>query len=170
MELYDEGVTNTVLLTGDNKEYATSVRKQLNMRQSVSELLPENKVTEIERLMNNGVNSVAFVGDGINDAPVLSRADVGIAMGGLGSDLAIENADVVIVDDDLSKVPFTLKVAKRANKIAKQNIIVSILIKVLVMILSIAGLTSSIWVAIVADVGVLILAILNSLRSSLKIM
>ncbi|MBO5713440.1 MAG: cadmium-translocating P-type ATPase, partial [Clostridia bacterium] len=170
MELYDEGVTNTVLLTGDNKEYARVIRKQLNMRQSVSELLPENKVEEIERLMENGEKTVAFVGDGINDAPVLSRADVGIAMGGLGSDLAVESADVVIVDDDLSKVPFALKVAKRANNIAKQNIVVSIAIKVLIMLLSIFGVTSSIWLAIVGDVGVLILAILNSLRSSLKIL
>lgn len=164
MELYDEGVENTVMLTGDNKEYASVMRKQLNMRQSVSELLPEDKVTEIENLIGENNNVVAFVGDGINDAPVLSRADVGIAMGGLGSDLAVESADMVIVDDDLSKVPYLLKLAKRTDLIVKQNVIGSIAIKLLVMILGIIGVTSSIWLAIGADVGVMILAILNAIR------
>ena len=154
----------TVMLTGDNKEYASVMRKQLNMRQSVSELLPEDKVTEIENLIGENNNVVAFVGDGINDAPVLSRADVGIAMGGLGSDLAVESADMVIVDDDLSKVPYLLKLAKRTDSIVKQNVIGSIAIKLLVMILGIIGVTSSIWLAIGADVGVMILAILNAIR------
>jgi Cd2+/Zn2+-exporting ATPase len=169
MELYDAGVNNTVMLTGDNKEYAVAIRKQLNMRQSVSELLPQNKVEEVENLTNNGQVKVAYVGDGINDAPVLARADVGFAMGGLGSDLAIENADVVITDDDLSKIPFALKLAKRTNSIAKRNVVLSILVKAVIMLLSVFGLTSSIWLAISADVGVLILAILNAIRNNSKI-
>ena len=171
MELYDAGVQNTIMLTGDNKEYAKLIRKELNMRQSVSELLPEDKVTELERIISETENgTVAFVGDGINDAPVLARADVGIAMGGLGSDVAIESADIVLHSDDLSKIPYAVKLAKRTKSIVKQNVIVSILIKLLVIGLSVAGITTNLWLAIGADVGVMILAILNSIRNRTKIL
>ena len=168
LELYDAGVKNTVMLTGDNKEYAVAVRKELNMRQSVSELLPEDKVTEIERLIQENNNAVAFVGDGVNDAPCLSRADVGIAMGGLGSDLAVDSADIVLTDDDLSKIPYAIKLAKRTNSIAKQNIIMSIGVKAIVLLLAVTGLVSSLWLAISADVGVMILAVLNAIRNAKK--
>ena len=170
LELYDAGITNTVMLTGDNKEYARKIRKELNMRQSVSELLPSGKVEELERIINQtSKGSVAFVGDGINDAPVLARADVGFAMGGLGSDVAIDSADVVITDDDLSKVPYTIKLAKRTSVISKQNIIISLIVKFAVMILGVTGLVSSLWLAIGADVGMLILAILNAIRNRGKV-
>ena len=170
LELYDAGVENTVMLTGDNKEYAVKIRKELQMKQSVSNLLPQEKVSEIERLISQNKNkTVAFVGDGINDAPSLSRADIGIAMGGIGSHLSIDSADVVISNDDLSKVPFLVKIAKRTNKIAKQNIVVSLLVKLIIGFLAILGLSTSLYLAIGADVGILILAILNSMRNRLKV-
>ncbi len=170
LELYDAGVENTVMLTGDNKEYAVKIRKELQIKQSASNLLPQDKVNEIERLISINKNKkVAFVGDGINDAPSLSRADVGIVMGGIGSDLTIDSADVVITNDDLSKVPFLIKIAKRTNAIAKQNIVLSLLVKLVVGVLAIFGLSSSLFLAIGADVGILILAILNSTRNNLKV-
>ncbi len=168
-ELYEYGVQKTVILTGDSKEYAKSVRKQLEMNVSISELKPEDKVIELEKLIDENNNkSVAFIGDGINDAAVITRADVGFAMGALGSDVAIESADIVITDDNLAKVPYSLKIAKRTNQIAKQNIISSISIKMLIMVLSVFGLSTSLWLAIASDVGLLILAIFNSLRNMLK--
>lgn len=170
LELYDLGVSNTVMLTGDNKEYAVKIRKELGMRQSVSELKPEQKVEEMQNIKNSLKDgSAIFVGDGINDAPVLSIADVGIAMGGLGSDIAVDSADVVILDDDLKKVPFLIKLAKRTASIAKQNIIASLLVKVIVMGFSISGLVTSLYFAIGADVGIMILAVLNSIRNKMKI-
>lgn len=170
LELYDAGVENTVMLTGDNKEYAVKIRKELQMKQSVSNLLPQDKVNEIESLISqNKHKKVAFVGDGINDAPSLTRADIGIAMGGIGSDLSIDSADVVISNDDLSKIPFLIKIAKRTNKIAKQNIIVSLLVKLIIGVLALVGLSTSLYLAIGADVGILILAILNSMRNRLKV-
>ncbi len=170
LELYDAGIENTVMLTGDNKDYAKHIRKELKMKRSVSELLPQDKVKEIENLLQeNKGKTVCFVGDGINDAPSLTRADVGIAMGGLGSDITIESADIVITDDDLSKIPYIIKLAKRTNKIAKQNIVLSLGIKLLVTLLALTGLSSSLWLAIGADVGVLILAILNSVRNRSKV-
>lgn len=170
LELNDFGVKDTIMLTGDNKEYATFVRKELKMNKSVSELLPNQKVEEIERIMsNNPKKSVAFVGDGINDAPVLTRADVGFSMGSLGSDLAVESSDVVITDDNLSKVPFTLKLAKRTKTISKQNLIFSLFVKTLIACISVFGLTQSLWFAVVADVGVLVLTIINSFRNKLKV-
>lgn len=168
-ELYEYGVNKTVMLTGDNKEYAKAVRQELEMNVSVSELKPQEKVEELEKfIQNNKGKAVCFVGDGINDAPSITRADVGFAMGALGSDMSIDSADIVITDDDLSKVPYSYKIAKRTNQIAKQNLIASIAIKALVMILSITGLSSSLWLAIASDVGVLILAIFNSLRNAIK--
>lgn len=171
LELYDAGVENTVMLTGDNKEYAVKIRKELQMKQSVSNLLPQDKVSEIERLIENNKNKkVAFVGDGINDAPSLSRADIGIAMGGIGSDLSIDSADVVIANDDLSKIPYLIKLAKRTNKIAKQNIIASLLVKFTVGVLAIFGLSTSLYLAIGADVGIMILAVLNAMRNKFKVL
>ena len=171
LELYDAGVENTVMLTGDNKDYAVKIRKELNMKQSVSNLLPQDKVSEIERLIENNKNKkVAFVGDGINDAPTLSRADIGIAMGGIGSDLSIDSADVVIANDDLSKIPYLIKLAKRTNKIAKQNIVASLLVKLTVGVLAILGLSTSLYLAIGADVGIMILAVLNAMRNKFKVL
>ena len=165
-ELKDYGITKTIMLTGDNKEYAKHVRKELNMNISISELLPEQKAVEMEKLIKENNNkTIAYVGDGVNDAPVLSISDVGFSMGGLGSDIAIETSDIVITNDDLSKIPFTVRIAKRTNKIAKQNIIVSIGVKALVMLLSVMGITTSLWLAIASDVGVMILAVLNSIRN-----
>ena len=169
-ELYDAGVLDTVMLTGDNKEYAKSVRISLGMKKSISELTPDKKVEELEEIIKNSQNSnVAFVGDGINDAPALTRADVGIAMGGIGSDIAIESADVVVLNDDLSKVPYSVFLAKRTNSIAKQNIFAPILVKVLVLLLSVLGISTSLWLAIGADVGMLILTVLNAVRNKFDV-
>lgn len=169
-ELYDAGVLDTVMLTGDNKEYAVAVRKQLGMNKSVSELLPQDKVSELEEIINASQKStVAFVGDGVNDAPVITRADVGIAMGGVGSDAVISSADVILTTDDLSKVPFLIKLSKRTASIAKQNLILSLVVKFAVMILGVTGLFTNLWLAIGADVGLLIITILNAIRNKMKI-
>lgn len=166
LELYDAGVEKTVMLTGDNKDYAVKVRKELSIKQSVSELLPQDKVKELERLIEESKGScVAFVGDGVNDAPSITRADVGFAMGALGSDSAIDSSDIVITDDDLSKIPFTVKLAKRTSAIAKQNIALSLAFKGLVLLLGVTGVFTSLWFAIASDVGVLILAVLNAIRN-----
>lgn len=165
-ELKAYGVNKTVMLTGDNKEYAKEVRKELKINVSVSELLPNEKVEEIEKLISqNDGKSVAFVGDGINDAPSITRADVGFSMGALGSNIAIDSSDIVITDDDLSKVPYTVKIAKRTHSIATQNIVASLVIKFGVMLLSVLGLSQSLWLAIGSDVGLLILTILNAIRN-----
>ena len=169
-ELYDAGVLDTVMLTGDNKDYAKSIRKELNMKKSVSELTPDKKVEELENVIKENDNSfVAFVGDGINDAPALKRADVGIAMGGVGSDIAVESSDVVILNDDLSNVPYTVFLAKRTNGIAKQNIIAPLAVKLAVLLLSVFGITDSLWLAIGADVGMLILTVLNAVRNKFDV-
>lgn len=169
-ELYDAGVLDTVMLTGDNKEYAVAVRKQLGMNKSVSELLPQDKVSELEEIINASQKStVAFVGDGVNDAPVITRADVGIAMGGVGSDAVISSADVILTTDDLSKIPFLIKLSKRTASIAKQNLILSLVVKFAVMILGVTGLFTNLWLAIGADVGLLIITILNAIRNKIKI-
>ncbi len=170
LELYDCGVENTVMLTGDNKDYAVKVRKELNMNKSVSELLPEDKVSELEKIMDEDKTSaVAFVGDGVNDAPVISRADVGFAMGGVGSDATVELSDVILTGDDLSKIPYAIKLAKRTSAIATQNLIVSLAVKFSVMFLSVFGITASLWLAIGADVGLLILTILNAVRNKINV-
>ena len=170
-ELNDIGIYNTIMLTGDNKEYAVAVRKELNIKKSVSELLPQDKLNEVENLINNKDNKgVCFVGDGINDAPCLTRATVGISMGGIGSDIAIESSDIVITDDDMKKVPFIVKLAKRTNNIAKQNIALALTIKGIVIFLSLTGLYTSLWLAIASDVGVLLVTILNSIRNKFKVL
>lgn len=157
------GIEKIVMLTGDKKEEALRIAKELNIKDVHSDLLPADKIKEVEKLIKDSNGKVAFVGDGINDSPVLARADVGIAMGGLGSDAAIEAADIVIMTDEVSKISTAIKIAKKSIRVAKQNIIFAIFIKILVLLLSILGI-SSMWMAVFADVGVTLIAIINSLR------
>lgn len=162
--LRELGVEKIVLLTGDNEAAAVSVKEELGLDEIHASLLPEGKLAELEKQekkMSGG--SLGYVGDGINDAPVLKRADVGISMGALGSDAAIEAADVVIMDDDLLKIPKAMRIAKDTMRIAKQNIAFALLIKALFLILGACGITGM-WLAVFADVGVAILCILNSMR------
>lgn len=156
----------TVMLTGDNKSIGSKVAKELGLDKVYAELLPADKVEKLEELFSqkSKKGKLAFVGDGINDAPVLARADIGIAMGGLGSDAAIEASDVVIMTDEPSKIATTMKISKKTLKIAHQNIVFAIGIKIIVLILSAFGITTM-WAAIFADVGVTIIAVLNAFRA-----
>jgi Cd2+/Zn2+-exporting ATPase len=156
------GVSKTVMLTGDQESVAAAVASALKVDEFHAQLLPADKVTEVEKLLPQG--TLAFVGDGINDAPVLTRADVGIAMGALGSDAAIEAADVVLMDDKPSKIAEAVRIARRTLAIARQNIIFAIGIKVLVLVLATLGL-ATMWMAVFADVGVTVLAVLNAMRA-----
>ena len=156
------GISNTVMLTGDQKDVAASVAGTLKLDSFYAQLLPADKVSRVEELLREG--PLAFVGDGINDAPVLTRADVGIAMGALGSDAAIEAADVVLMDDKPSKVAQAITISRRTIRIAKENIWFAIGIKVLVLVLAALGL-ASMWMAVFADVGVTVLAVLNAMRA-----
>ncbi len=164
--LKDSGIKNLVLLTGDKKEVGEYVGKKLQIDTVYSELLPEDKVTIFEKILASKSKNemVAFVGDGINDAPVLTRSDVGIAMGALGSDAAIEAADIVLMDDKISKISLAKTISKNTVKIAKQNIVLALGVKFLVLGLSVFGL-ASMWMAIFADVGVMVLAVINSMRT-----
>ena len=164
--LKENGVSKTVMLTGDKKEIAESVASEVGVDEYYSELLPADKVEKMEGLLAGKPDGkvLAFVGDGINDAPVLARADVGIAMGALGSDAAIEAADVVLMDDKPSKLAVGMSVARKALTIAKENTFFSIFIKVLVLLLAVVGL-ATMWMAVLADVGVMVLAVLNSTRA-----
>lgn len=153
----------TTLLTGDSEHRALEVARELGIDKYHAHLLPEEKVSEIEKLLGNS-SKVAFVGDGINDAPVLARADVGIAMGALGSDAAIEAADIVLMDDNPKRVFTAMKLSKKTSRIVLENICFSIGVKVLILLLSVLGI-SNMWVASFADVGVLVLAVLNSVRA-----
>lgn len=156
--------STTIMLTGDNKKVADIVGKELNIDKIYSELLPMDKMTHLEEVLKeNEKNVVVFVGDGMNDAPVLARADIGIAMGGLGSDAAIEAANVVIMDDDLRKIVISKEIAKKTMSIVKQNIVLALFVKFLVLILAGFG-EANMWEAIFSDVGVSVLAILNSMR------
>ncbi|MBP5484132.1 MAG: cadmium-translocating P-type ATPase [Bacteroidales bacterium] len=157
-----EGVHRTVMLTGDQESVAAAVATKLGLDEFHAQLLPADKVAQVERLLQEG--TLAFVGDGINDAPVLTRADIGIAMGALGSDAAIEAADVVLMDDKPSKIAKAIKIARRTIGIAKQNIAFAIGVKVLVLILAVFGL-ATMWMAVFADVGVTVLAVLNAMRA-----
>ncbi|WP_414530371.1 heavy metal translocating P-type ATPase [Nodularia chucula] len=158
------GVQKTVMLTGDNQVVASSVARELGLDTFIAELLPEGKVDEIEKLLDqSGKAKLAFVGDGINDAPVIARADVGIAMGGLGSDAAIETADIVLMTDAPSKVAEAIKIAQKTRQIVVQNIVVALAIKALFIALGSIGL-ATLWEAVFADVGVALLAILNATR------
>ena len=159
------GVDKIFMLTGDSEKIASKVAAELGIKNFRSELLPADKVTEFEKILAaQTTGKVAFVGDGINDAPVLSRADVGIAMGALGSDAAIEAADVVLMDDDPLKISRAIKISRKCLRIVKQNIFFAIGVKILCLILGAIGL-ANMWAAIFADVGVMILAVLNSMRT-----
>ena len=165
-ELKHEGVKRAVMLTGDRKTTAETVAAELGLDDVKYELLPADKIEEVEKLITKSHGrdgKLGYVGDGINDAPVLMRADVGFAMGSLGSDAAIEAADIVLMDDDLCKLPLILRIAKRTMRIVKSNIIFAIGVKVLILILSAFGL-ASMWVAVFGDVGVSIICIINSMR------
>lgn len=159
------GVKNIFMLTGDLKSVGESVGRELGIEHVFSELLPNEKVDKLEQISNNSANGgrVVFVGDGINDAPVLARADIGIAMGGLGSDAAIEAADIVIMTDEPSKIETAIRVAKRTNQIVWQNIIFALGIKAIILLLGAAGF-ANMWEAVFADVGVTVIAVLNSMR------
>lgn len=162
--LKNAGITNTVMLTGDAKKVADKVASDLGITKVFSELLPEDKVNKVEELLKaEGKDKLAFVGDGINDAPVLSRADIGIAMGAMGSDAAIEAADVVLMDDDPLKISKAIKISKKCLRIVYQNIVFAIAIKLICLILGAFG-EVNMYVAIFADVGVMILAVLNAIR------
>ncbi len=153
----------TIMLTGDKKEVGEDVAKKLGIDKVYTELLPDGKVKKVEELIKQKSGTLAFVGDGINDAPVLALSDIGIAMGGLGSDAAIEAADIVIMTDEPSKVNKAIKISKKAMRIVKQNIVFAISIKALVLILSAVGITTM-WEAVFADVGVSVIAVLNAIR------
>lgn len=164
-ELKDVGIKNIIMLTGDNKNVADKVAKDIGIDEVYSELLPGDKVSKIEDILSkkNSKGKVLFVGDGINDAPVLARADIGVAMGGIGSDAAIEAADVVLMKDKIEEISEAIRVSRRTNKILWQNIIFSLGVKVIVMFLVVLGLTNM-WAAVFADVGVTLIAVLNSMR------
>lgn len=160
------GVKKAIMLTGDAKETALRVASEIGMDEVHSELLPADKVSQVERLLDekSEKENLAFVGDGINDAPVLSRADIGIAMGAMGSDAAIEAADVVLMDDDPNKIALAMKISVRTLRIVHQNIIFALAIKAICLILGAIGI-ANMWVAIFADVGVMVLAVLNATRA-----
>ena len=168
-QLHELGVKRTVMLTGDRQEVAAHVANELHLTEYHAELLPADKVAHVERLLQAYTNQsekshLAFVGDGINDAPVLARADVGIAMGGLGSDAAIEAADVVLMDDKPSKIALAVRIARRTLAIARQNVVFAIGVKAAVLVLAAFGI-ATMWLAVFADVGVTVLAVLNAMRA-----
>lgn len=169
--LKKEGIHNVVMLTGDRKEVGDAVGKEIGLDTVYSNLLPQDKVSKVEELLSKLEKKgdekkrprLAFIGDGINDAPVLSRADVGIAMGSMGSDAAIEAADIVIMDDDLRRIPTTIHIARKTVAIAKQNIVFALFVKILILILGAFGI-ANMWAAVFADVGVAVICILNAMR------
>ncbi len=165
VELRKAGIERTVMLTGDTEAVAKQVAAEVGLTDYRAELLPQDKVACVEELLKacTGNRKLAFVGDGINDAPVLSRADIGIAMGALGSDAAIEAADIVLMDDDPLKIPKAIKISRKCLGIVKQNIAFALIIKAICLVLGALGM-ANMWVAIVADVGVMILAVLNAIR------
>ena len=164
--LKQNNIKETVMLTGDKKEVGEKVANELGLDKVYAELLPDGKVEKVEELMKDKSEKgkLVFVGDGINDAPVLALSDIGIAMGGLGADSAIEAADVVIMTDEPSKIGTAIKISKKTMKIVRQNIVFAIAVKVLVLILTAFGI-GTMWEAVFADVGVSVLAIINSLRA-----
>ena len=166
-EIKEAGVSKTVMLTGDRKGAAVQVAETLGIDDVHSDLLPADKVSEVEKLIaeaGKASGKLGFVGDGINDAPVLMRADVGFAMGALGSDAAIEAADIVLMDDDIRKIPKVIRIARKTMRIVKSNVVFAIAVKLLILALSVFGL-ASMWAAVFGDVGVAILCILNSMRT-----
>jgi Cd2+/Zn2+-exporting ATPase len=161
--LHKVGINNIMMLSGDKDSITQQVARELNIEKAKGGLLPEDKLNEVELLKQNPGNKIAFIGDGINDAPVLAASDVGIAMGGLGSDVAIETADVIIQTDQPSKVVRAIKISRSTRKIVWQNIILAFGVKIVVLILGAGGL-ATMWEAVFADVGVALLAILNAVR------
>ena len=164
-ELREAGVRRIVMLTGDSRSVGEAVGRELGVDEVCAQLLPQDKVARVEALLAGLAEGgrLAFLGDGINDAPVLTRADVGVAMGSMGSDAAIEAADVVIMDDDLKKLPAVIRIARRTVRIARQNIAFALTVKLAILALSALGL-AGMWTAVFADVGVAVLCILNSMR------
>lgn len=165
-ELKKSGVKRLVMLTGDKKETGEAIAKELGLDEVYAELLPEDKVTKLEEQMKQTSENgyVAFVGDGINDAPVITRSDIGIAMGSMGSDAAIEAADVVLMEDDIGKLVSTMRISRKTMKIVRQNIVFALFVKILVLLLGALGI-ANMWAAVFADVGVAVLAILNAMRA-----
>ena len=164
-ELRKAGVSQTVMLTGDGERAAEAAAKELDIDKLYSRLMPEDKVARVEDLLAEkpAGSSLAFVGDGINDAPVLTRADIGIAMGALGSDAAIEAADVVLMDDNPIKIAKAIRLSKRCMRIVYENIVFAIGVKLICLLLGALGI-ANMWIAIFADVGVMVLAVLNAIR------
>ena len=164
--LHALGVSKAVMLTGDREEVGAYVAHELGLNEYHAGLMPADKVAHVERLLKEkrAGEYLAFVGDGINDAPVLARADVGVAMGGLGSDAAIEAADVVLMDDKPSKIALAIAIARRTLAIARQNVWFAIGVKLSVLVLAALGL-ATMWMAVFADVGVTVLAVLNAMRT-----
>ena len=164
------GIRKTVMLTGDSKEVGEEIAGKLGLDEVYTRLFPADKVEKVEKLLGERDGkryALAFVGDGINDAPVLSRADIGIAMGAIGSDAAIEAADIVLMDDKPSKIASAIRIAKRTMRIVRQNIVFALGIKVLVLVMGAFGI-ANMWEAVFADVGVSVIAILNSMRAMKK--
>ena len=164
-EFRKNNVKKIVMLTGDREEISKNVSKELKLDKYYAELLPQDKVKKVESLMKEKSESgkLVFIGDGINDAPVLALSDIGVAMGGLGSDAAIEAADIVIMTDEPSKLANAIKISKKTMQIVKENIIFAITVKILVLLLSAVGI-ATMWAAVFADVGVSVIAIINALR------
>ena len=152
------------MLTGDREEVARAVAAKLGLDEYHAQLLPGDKVEQVERILDSARGNLAFVGDGINDAPVLTRADVGIAMGAMGSDAAIEAADIVLMDDKPSNIARAIRLARRTMRIVHQNIVFAIGVKVLILILAAFGI-ANMWLAVFGDVGVAVIAILNAMRA-----
>ena len=164
-QLKSAGVRKTVMLTGDREDAAKAIAEQLGVDDVKAGLLPADKVEAVENLLRekHGKEALAFVGDGLNDAPVLMRADLGIAMGAMGSDAAIEAADIVLMDDNPLKIPKAISLARRRMRIVKENIVFAIGVKLIYLLLSAFGI-GDMWMAIFADVGVMVLAVLNAIR------
>jgi Cd2+/Zn2+-exporting ATPase len=166
-ELHGIGVSKLVMLTGDRKNVADEIAGELGITDVCSELLPDEKVAKVEELLDvtdKSKDKLAFVGDGINDAPVLSRADIGIAMGALGSDAAIEAADIVLMDDDPVKIPLAIMISRKCLRIVYENIVFAIGVKMICLVLGALGI-ANMWAAIFADVGVMVIAVINSIRA-----
>ena len=161
--LHDLGIKNIVMLSGDKQAIVSQLAEELNITQAYGDLLPEGKVEYVEQLKSDPGNNIAFVGDGINDAPVLAMSNVGIAMGGLGSDVAIETADVILQTDQPSRIATAVKIGKATRRIVVQNISFALVVKVVVLTLGAFGV-ASLWGAVFADVGVSLLAIINAIR------
>lgn len=163
-ELHRLGTDRIIMLSGDQMAYAERVSEEIGIDETHAELLPEDKLRELESIANGSDSNVAFVGDGMNDAPALSRADVGIVMGGIGSDVAIESADIIIMNDRLTKISDLITISRRTVSIARQNIVFAIAVKVLILVLALFGY-APMWLAVFGDVGVMVLCVLNASRT-----